>query len=262
MSCWGPNMKLLPYLSLFFVALLTTTSLAAAEYVTPEKYQVNEYMDRYSLDNQNNSLQLACEIGQFVSETYNWNCDIRQLNFSNHAPVYLNVFYPAADNKKGYEAYYGWFGPQRKEATRFTGSDHKMYYTDWHNPGAECYLSGLCSYGVVKSYFGNVTTPEENSTENESTQPIIIITPNETMTSVDPKPSHSETVEVYNNTFSNTGNQTDNNITVISASGNQSSGDNSTNTVNNQGIIGTIEQYWFDLKNANLSNVTFNFWGN
>ncbi|MCK9616193.1 MAG: hypothetical protein M0R48_12000, partial [Candidatus Omnitrophica bacterium] len=72
-------MKLLPFISLFFVALLTTTSLAAAEYVTPEKYQVTEYMDRYSLDDQNNSYQLACEIGQFVSEEYGWNCDIRQL---------------------------------------------------------------------------------------------------------------------------------------------------------------------------------------
>ncbi len=253
---WGLNMKLLPYLSLFFVALLTTTSLASAEYVTPEKYQVNEYINNYNLDGQNNSLQLACEIGQFVSEEYGWNCDIRQLNFTNHAPVYLNVFYPAVDNEKGYEAYYGWFGPQWKEVTRFTGSDHKMYYTDWHDPGAECYLSGLCSYGIVKSYFGNITE------ENESTQPIVIITPNETITSVDPKPNHIEPIEVHNNTFVNTGNQTDNNITVISASGNQSSGDNSTNTVNNQGFIDSVKQYFIDFKNANLSNVTFNFWGN
>ena len=253
MSCWGPNMKLLPYLSLFFVALLTTTSLAAAEYVTPEKYQVNEYMNNYNLDGQNNSLQLACEIGQFVSEEYNWNCDIRQLNFTNHAPVYLNVFYPAADNEKGYEAYYGWFGPQWKEVTRFTGSDHKMYYTDWYDPGAECYLSGLCSYGIVQSYFGNVTEeeeiieePDEDVIENESTQPIEIINSSHEDEKIIILNSSNNTVEtaiVENNTIKNVVN-------------------NSTNTVNNQGVIDSIKQYFIDFKNANLSNVTFNFWGN
>ncbi|MDD3915055.1 MAG: hypothetical protein PHF76_10465, partial [Bacteroidales bacterium] len=205
-------MKLLPFISLFFIALLTTTSLAAAEYVTPEKYQVTEYMDRYSLD-QNNSYQLACEIGQFVSETYNWNCDIRQLNFSNHAPIYINVFYPAADNEKGYEAYYGWFGPQWKEVTRFTGSDHKMYYTDWHNPGAECYLSGLWSYGVVESYFGNVTEenrtveePVEDVIENESTQPVEIINSSHEDDKIIILNSSNNTVEtakVENNTIEN-----------------------------------------------------------
>ncbi|MDD2287001.1 MAG: hypothetical protein PHQ11_16565, partial [Paludibacter sp.] len=151
-------MKLLPFISLFFVLLLANTTLAVS--VTPEKYQVTEYMNNYALHNQNNTYQLACEIGQYVSEEYGWNCDIRQLNFTKHTPIYINVFYPAADNEKGYEAYYGWFGPQKKEV-RFTGSDHKMYYTDWHNPGTECYLSGLCSYGIVKSYFGNVTEEEE-----------------------------------------------------------------------------------------------------
>lgn len=245
-------MKLLPYLSLFFVALLTMTSLAAADYVTPEKYQVNEYINNYNLGGQNNSLQLACEIGQFVSEEYNWNCDIRQLNFTNHAPVYLNVFYPAAPNEKGYEAYYGWFGPQKREVTRFTSSDHKMYYTDWHMPGAECYLSGLCSYGIVKSYYGNVTEevieePVEDVIENESTQPVENINTSHEdekiiiLNSSNNNPT--ETAKVENSTIK----------TVVN---------NSTNTANNQGIIGTIEQYWFDLKNANLSNVTFNFWGN
>ena len=253
MWCWGPNMKLLPFISLFFVALLTTTSLASAEYVTPEKYQVNEYMNNYNLDGQNNSLHLACEIGQFVSEEYNWNCDIRQLNFTNHAPVYLNVFYPAADNKKGYEAYYGWFGPQRKEVTRFTGKDKKMYYTDWHNPDAECYLSGLCSYGIVQSYYGNVTEeeeiieePDEDFIENESTQPVENINTShedEKIIILNSSNNTVETAKVENNTIKNVVN-------------------NSTNTVNNQGVIDSIKQYFIDFKNANLSNVTFNFWGN
>lgn len=250
MSFWGPNMKLLPFISLFFIALLTTTSLAAAEYVTPEKSQVNEYMNNYNLNNENNSLQLACEIGQFVSEEYNWNCDIRQLNFSNHAPVYINVFYPAAPNQKGYEAYYGWFGPQKKEVTRFTGSDHKMYYTSWHDPGAECYLSGLCSYGIVQSYYGNVTEdeiieePGEDVIENESTQPSVIESSHDDEKIIILNSSNNtETAKVENNTIKNVVN-------------------NSTNTVNNQGVIDSIKQYFIDFKNANLSNVTFNFWGN
>jgi len=37
---------------------------------------------------------------------------------------------------------------------------------------------------------------------------------------------------------------------------------NSTNTVNNQGFIDSVKQYFIDFKNANLSNATFNFWGN
>ncbi len=240
-------MKLLPYISLFFIALLTTTSLASAEYITPEKYQVNEYINNYNLNNENNSLQLACEIGQFVSEEYNWNCDIRQLNFSNHAPVYINVFYPAAPNQKGYEAYYGWFGPQKKEVTSFAGKDKKMYYTDWHDPGYECYISGVCSYGIVKSYFGNVTEeeiidePDENVTENESTRPAVINTSHGEERIIILNSSNTETAKVENNTIENVAN-------------------NSTNTVNNQGVIDSITQYFIDFKNANLSNVSFNFW--
>lgn len=239
-------MKITPFISLLFVLLLANTSLAAS--VTPEKYLVTEAIQNYNLNGQNNSLQLACEIGQYVSETYGWNCDIRQLNFTKHAPVYINVFYPAADNKKGYEAYYGWFGPQKKEVTGFT-KDKKMYYRDWYKPGNECYISGLKSYGIVQSYWGNVTT-----------DPVEIVEPNETTDPGELKYKDIPDVEVYDNTFVNSEKVTDNNITVIKASGNQSIGDNSTNGVNNQGYIDTIKQYWFDLKNANLNNVTFNFW--
>ena len=217
--------------------------------VTPEKNEVTEVMNNYDLGGQNNSYQLACEIGQYVSSEYGWNCDIRQLNFTNHDPVYLNVFYPAADNKKGYEAYYGWFGPQKKEVTGFTGKDKRMYYTDWYEPAqGNCAISGVCSYNIVKSYFGNVT-------DEYIIEPVVISEKNDT--------THEdvEEVEVHDNTFVNSGNQTDNNITIIKAAGNQTTGDNSSNSVNNMGKIDKLKQYWFDFSNAHLNNVTFNFWG-
>lgn len=247
-------MKLKLISTLLIFTLLATS--ASAAYVTPEKYQVTEYMQNYNLNNENNSLQLACEIGQYVSEEYGWNCDIRELKFTKHSPVYINVFYPAADTKKGYEAYYGWFGPQKKEVTSFWDSNKRMDYRDWYEPEkGECGISGVCSYGIVESYFGNV--PEENTTD-----PIIIDDPIEENTTPDTsEPEYTEPVEVYNNTFVNTGNQTGNNITVIKASGNLSSGENSTGTINNQGWMEDVKQYFLDFKNANLSNVSFNFWG-
>jgi len=255
-------MKLAPFISLFFVALLATSSLAAAGYVTPERSLVTEVMQNYDLDNQNNSYQLACEIGQYVSEEYNWNCDIRQLNFSKHAPVYVNVLYPAADTKRGYEAYYGWFGPQKKEVTMFWGKDGKMYYKDWSNSGKECYISGLCSYEIIQSYYGNVTDenetiiePVENVTENESMQPeenisvqdvpVIIVNDShdtERMVLLNSDNNTVQPVDLADNEINNT---------VV----------NSTGTVNNQGIIDSVKQYFIDFKNANLSNVSFNFWG-
>lgn len=246
-------MKIKLITSILIFALLSTTVSAA--YVTPEKYQVTEYMDNYPLHNQNNSLQLACEIGQYVSSEYGWNCDIRQLNFTNHNPVYLNVFYPAADNKKGYEAYYGWFGPQKKEVKDFYKNDEissnkVMYYRDWGSDKNNwCGIQGVKSYGIVKSYFGNVT-------DEYIIEPVVIPEENNTT-----QPDQVQDVEVHDNTFVNSGNQTGNNITIIKAEGNQTTGDNSSNSVNNMGKIDKLEQWWFDFKNANLSNVTFNFWG-
>ncbi len=232
--------KLSTLLVLF--ALVVPAMASNNNTITPLKENVTEVMNNYDLNGQNNSLQLACEIGQYVSEEYGWNCDIRQLNFTKHAPVYINVFYPAADNKKGYEAYYGWFGPQRKEVTGFWGKDKKMYYRDWYEPGNECYISGLQGYGIVQSYFGDIqnTDPVEIVEPDESTQPINDF-------------HDEERIVVLNSSNSTVQNIEDNviNNTVM----------NSTNTVNNQGIIDTVKQYWFDLKNANLNNVTFNFFG-
>jgi hypothetical protein len=235
----------LKLLSTFLIfALLTTTATAST--ITPTKENVTEAMANYNVTNQNNSLQLACEIGQYVSEQYGWNCDIRQLNFTKHAPIYINVFYPAADNKKGYEAYYGWFGPQRKEVTSFWNKDKVMKYRDWHSEDSWCGIPGVCSYGIVKSYWGNVTTidPEEenitytvigNNTSNDDEQVIGVEISNSNDTTVNEKINTRDNITNYVN--------------------------GSTNTVQNQGWIDTIEQYCIDFSNAHLSNVTFNFFG-
>ncbi|MDD4588939.1 MAG: hypothetical protein PHG06_00720 [Parabacteroides sp.] len=239
-----PN--LIRIIGILCILTMFTTSVNAAG-VNPPKDNLTTFMKNYDLNGENNSLQLACEIGQAAADE-GWNCDVREITFGNHTPVYINVFYPPADNKKGYDAYYGWFGPQKKEVTGFWGKDHKMMYRGWGSSTAfMCYTSGVKSYPIVQSYWGNGTTTTQivdTSIVDNTTSPAI------------------EQCEIENNTFVNTGNQTDNNITVITASSNLSSGDNSTGTVNNQGVIDRIEQYFFDFSNTNWSNVTLHFWGN
>jgi len=247
-------MKLKLISTLLIFTLLATS--ASAAYVTPTKENITQAILDYDLKGENNTYESACEIGQYFSDTYHINVDIRKVTFENHTPIYLDIFYPAANNSKGHDAYYGWFGPQKKEVTGFWGKDGKLQYRDWGSSKKfTCSISGVCSYPIVKSYFGNVT--EENTTD-----PIIIDDPIEENTTPDTsEPEYTEPVEVYNNTFVNTGNQTGNNITVIKASGNLSSGENSTGTINNQGWMEDVKQYFLDFKNANLSNVSFNFWG-
>ncbi len=246
-------MKLLPFISLFFIALLAAPSLASSTtYITPTRENVTGIMLDYNLDNQNNSYQLACEIGQYVSEEYGWNCDIRELKFATHSPIYINVFYPAADNKNGYKAYYGWFGPQKKEVTLFWGKDKNMYYKDWNsNSTKECKISGVKNYNIVKSYFGGRTSepvlnitdpvgpPEEN---NSTTQPV-----ENTTAPVNDKP-----VVILDNS------------TIINASGDLSdsmnSVENSTGVINNQGNGNWIQQFKFEL--SDIKNSTVNFFMN
>jgi hypothetical protein len=229
---------------LCILAMFTTSANAAG--VNPPTDNITSFIEGYDLNGENNSLQLACEIGQAASEE-GWNCDVREITFGNHTPVYINVFYPEANNTKGYDAYYGWFGPQKIEVTGFWGKDKKMMHRDWGSSKAfKCYISGVKSYPIVKSYFGNGTTTTrivDTPIVDNTTSPV------------------TEQCEIENNTFVNTGNQTDNNITVITASGNLSSGDNSTGTVNNQGVIDRIEQYFFDFSNTNWSNVTLQIFG-
>ena len=176
----------LKVLSLFLIfTLLGVSTVSASAAITPTKDQVTTVLAGYDLQGQNNSYELACEIGQYVSEKYEWNCDIRKLTFSNHTDVYIDVFYPASDNERGYRAYYGWFGPQHKEVWGFNGGT--MYYCDWgitKNTG--CRINGVCSWGIVKSFWGNTTEPSNqtvNNTTASTTTQILSVT-NETVVRV------------------------------------------------------------------------------
>ncbi|AKJ39627.1 MULTISPECIES: hypothetical protein [Methanosarcina] len=98
-----------------------------------------------------------------------------------------------------------------------------MSYKDWGSSKKfDCGIMGVTSYNIVKSYFGDAS--------EQTTDPVM------------PDSDSTQPVE-------------------INDSGAQNIVNGSANTVNNQGIVNTIEQYWFDFRNANLSNITFNFFG-
>lgn len=254
---------LMPFLFLFLALSLALTSIASAEYITPDKYQVNECVHNYFQDDRPNSYELACEVGNYFAENYAWNVDIRQVNFSNHAPVYINVFYPANDNIKGYSAYYAWLGYQSKEVTCFWDSDKRMYYTNWYNPGNTCYIPCVQSYGIIKSYFGNVdnltdncTVPEDEIEEQEENNTTVIednITNETVIDLITDNETVNDTVEL-NTTDTTPVNNTTNLIVLKDIQV------TSTNTVKNTGMIDSIKQYIIDLSGANWSNVSFNIW--
>lgn len=230
-------------LTTLLILLILSTSTASAAAITPTKEQVTQAMADYDLNNQNNSYSLACEIGQYVSEEYGWNCDIREITFSNHTPIYIDVFYPAADNKKGYEAYYGWFGPQKKEVVSFWTRDQNkkvvMYYKDWDSASnTGCRIVGAYGSPIVKSYFGNVTTdPVEDETVEENT------TPDE---------SHGYDSIPYTEIE---------NSTVLASSGNNSDSvntvKNSSGVINTQGNGNWVQQLKFVITDVKNSTVNF-----
>ncbi len=262
-----------------FIFLLLLACNASAEYITPPKYSVTECIQQYYGNDAPNSYSVACEIGEFVSEKYCWNCDIRQVNFTNHTPIYINVFYPEAENKKGYTAYYGWFGFQSKEVTKFTGKDKKLYYTDWYEPGKECFISGVTSYGIVKSYYGNVTTSPENDIEYNYE----VITGNDSdnntceLENNDTEENYTEdnyTEDNYTEDNYTEDNYTEDNYTEDNYTEDNYTEENNTtdiikydtieiervNSVKNSGMIESIKQYIFDFSGANLQNFTLDFW--
>lgn len=238
--------KITPFVSIFIIALFFIAPVSAG-YITPTKENVTEVMSGYDLKGENNSLQLACEIGEYVSEEYNWNCDIRELIFSKHAPVYINVFYPSANTARGHDGYYAWFGPQKKEVAGFWTKDKVMNYRDWGSEDSWCGLQGVCSYGIVKSYFGD-------DTEEEVITDPVILPENET-----PVNESYCTVESNNNSIESP--NIVENSTVVEASGNNSgsmnSVENSSGVINNQGNGNWFQQLKFEL--SNISNSTINF---
>ncbi len=239
--------KITPYLSFLFVFLLAIPGMASSEYMTPTKENVTEVMLGYDLQGQNNSLQLACEIGEYVSEEYRWNCDIREITLTNHKPVYIDVFYPVADNSRGHEAYYGWFGPQKKEVSDFYTKDKVMYYRDWGSDDSWCRIAGVCKYPIVKSYFGNDTEKEiitDPITLPENETPV-----EESYCIVEPNNNSIESSDIVENS------------TIVKASGNNSgsmnSVENSSEVINNQGNGNWFQQLKIEL--SNITNSTINF---
>jgi hypothetical protein len=149
----------LKFLSIFLIfALLSVSTASASAAIKPTKDQVTTVLSGYDLQGQNNTYQLACEIGNYTAETYHWNCDIRKVTFKNHAPAYINVFYPEANNSKGYKAAYFWLGPQKKEV------EYLDYGAFWYKDlgdlqSATCRIDNVCSWNTIKSFWGNSTAP-------------------------------------------------------------------------------------------------------
>lgn len=240
-------MKLkLALLTIFTVFCMV--NVGAATSVTPTKDSVTQIMLDYDLQGQNNSYELACSIGQNVSEEYNINVDIRELKFSNHSPVYIDVFYPKAENSRGYQAYYGWFGPQKKEVVGFNGKDKSMYYRDWgSSENSECRIVGVCSYPIVKSYFGTTTRMViEDPVSNET-----IVKEN------DVSIVENTTTEVNNSAIVGINENVENVSGEINNQGN-----NNTNVIvqGNSNIIQKFELYFSNVSFENVSNF-FNLGG-
>ena len=239
----------LKVLSLFLIfTLLSVSTASASAAITPTKDQVTTVLAGYDLQGQNNTYQLACEIGQYVSEKYKWNCDIREVSFKNHVPAYVNVLYPTANNSKGYKAVYFWLGPQKKEVQYL---DYGAFrYKDLGDlRDATCRIDNVCSWQTVYSFYGNNT--KQAIQPNESTTTQVLSVTNETVVRV------AENNTVYPIT-------TIENSTITNASGNQNESHNevtnSTGVINTQGNGNVIKQIWFDL--SDIKNSTVNFFVN
>ena len=145
-------MKLKLFSLLFTIALLASTASAATN------EEVNVFIEDYNLSNQNNTLELACQIGHDAANT-GMNCDIYTVHFSNHKDVFIVTLYPDATNKKGYTARYFWLAPQKKEVLDF--SHGVMTYQDFCEEYTGCRINGVTGYEMTKSYFGNSSSHEE-----------------------------------------------------------------------------------------------------
>lgn len=219
-------MKKLPFISLFLVSILLCSGAASAQIIKelPQKQELENFTATVT----ENAWSVNIASMEAISDHPTWPHDIWEDTKGNN---YISFYYLNNNTSKGYSS---------------------IYFDDYGNRlPSNCRLT----LKLVDPYYGL------NVTEN-TTDPVEIIEPNETDNHGYEAPDNPQEVEVYDNTFVNTGNQTGNNITVIKASGNQSVGDNSTGTVINQGKIDKMIQYCLDFSNAHLSNVSFNFWGN
>ena len=149
---------------LSIILILTLLPLTGAAATNEE---VNVFIDNYNLSTQNNTLELACQIGHDAANA-GMNCDIYTVHFSNHKDVFIVTLYPEATNKKGYTARYFWLAPQKKEVLDFTHG--VMTYQDFCEEYSGCRIKGVTGYEMVKSYFGNSSFEEQVEISNNTTQ--------------------------------------------------------------------------------------------
>ncbi len=204
-------MKLLPFISLFFIALLATSASAQIIKELPQKQELNNFTEVIT----KNAWSVNTATSEAISEHPTWPHDI----WTDPNGNYYISFYYYSDSSKGYTS---------------------EYYDNYGNR-----LSSNCKIDLklVEPYYGL------NVTEENTTAPIIVPEENNTTTLED------RHIIIINES------QDENMTVVINSSEIKNTVENSTNTVQNQGIIDSVKQYWFDFKNANLSNVTFNFFG-
>lgn len=216
----------LKLISILFIAMLLPIGIAGAQVIKelPQKQE----LDNFTATLHKGSYFTNTATLEAIEQHPTWPHDVWM---DNDGEFYISFYYLNNNSSKGHSS---------------------VYYDDCGNKISNCRLS----LKLVEPYYGL------NVTEEDTTDPIIIDDPiEENTTPYSPKPVYTEPTEAQNNALVNTGNQTGNNITMIEASGNLTSGENSTGTVNNQGWIGRVEQYIFDFSNTNWSNVTLKFWG-
>lgn len=184
---------------LLTLVVFSTAGMAAATGgINPPKENITTYLQGYDLQGQNNSLELACEIGQNVTEL-GWNCDVYVIHFSGHKDEYVNTFYHYENNAKGYKACYYWLGPQKKEVEDISKKEFK--YKNLGVSGVfNCQIPGMLRYERVNSFFGKDLTVEENTTIEENTTAEENVS-NEINNTCDPVKNTTE--EVVNNTVEN-----------------------------------------------------------
>lgn len=216
-------MKIHTFLSLFLIAALLPMGAGAVIIKEiPQKYELDNFTETVT----RNAWSTNIASMEAICEHPTWPHDIWE---DSKGYSYISFYYLNTDSPKGYTS---------------------VYYDNYGNR-----LSSNCklSLKLIEPYYGM------NITEENTTDPIAIITPNETMDPGDSKPIEDVGVEVYNNTFAG---DVINNNTFEGDHGSNITAENSTGVVVAHGLKNDIKQAIMDWTNVNLSNVNFYFWGN
>lgn len=83
------------------------------------------------------------------------------------------MFYHHEDNKKGYNACYYWLGPQKKQVEDISKKQFKFKNVG-STGGFGCEIKGMCSYKMVKSYFGKELSVVEEPRDIEENNTTVV----------------------------------------------------------------------------------------